>query len=750
VAGGRAFETASPQLQEFSGCSWSASESGELSVAEPGAPPLIADFPRYGRTFGIKELLCDREGNVWVASPLNGLARLRHRRVEVPQIGDSSGEQSFSALLEDRIGNWWLANRNGGLLQWSPTGVQPFEFSKSRVFRPAAALFEDRDSRLWVASRDGSVFLKQGDEFQPQFLESQRPSKVRAITQDAAGVLWFGGNQGLAAVVNGEVRQFGKADGIDDLIVTTLQPFPGGKIIVGTETGQVLVGGMAGFTTIASPEITQGQWISSILPHSATEVWVATLGSGLFLWNGKSWRGFGLNDGIPELRLTCVLNDDRNHLWLGSLSGIIRASRNELFARARSADAQVHWLRLDHSDGMPSRECIGCFQPAGWRGRDGRLWFPTGGGIVRVRPKGIELNRAAPPIYLQSVRANGVVHPGTAVEVVTEPGRARLEFRFVGLSLSAPEKTTYRARLAGLDDSWRELGNQRVAAFEAVPPGRYTFEVMAVNGDGVRSTALAKVPVVVQPHLWQTAWFYLTAGALVLLGAVGIGWFAARRRLKDRIQALKIRGARETERSRIARDLHDDLGASLTEISILSALAAEDAAATPLQPALEQLSTKAKQVVSSLDEIVWAVNPREDTLHSLVEYLAAFAGEFMDLARIPVRFDIAVEIPSHPLAAPQRHGVFLAAREALNNIAKHARATTVRFQVRIAAGHLEIEIADDGRGFDPEHHPRGNGLDNLHSRMQEAGGTCQISTQQGHGTTVTLTLPLQLAENSVS
>jgi signal transduction histidine kinase len=406
----------------------------------------------------------------------------------------------------------------------------------------------------------------------------------------------------------------------------------------------------------------------------------------------------------------------------------------------------VHWLRLDHTDGMPSRECIGCFQPAGWRARDGRLWFPAGGGIVRVRPEWVELNRVPPPIHLESVRTNGVVHPAPAGPLVTEPGRARLEFRFVGLSFSAPEKVTYRARLTGLDETWRELGTQRVAAFEAVPPGRYTFEVMAVNGDGIRSLAPASVAVLVKPHLWQTTWFYLSVGGLVLLVAVGSGWFAARARLKARIQALKIRNARETERARIARDLHDDLGASLTEISMLSALAAEDAAATRLQPALEQLTTKAKQVVSSLDEIVWAVNPREDTLRSLVEYLAAFAAEFMALARIPVRFEIATEIPAHPLAATQRHGVFLATREALNNIAKHARATEVHLRAKVTACQLEIEIADNGRGFEPNEVIGGNGLGNLRSRMHEAGGTCRIETQPGRGTTVILTLPLQPAD----
>jgi signal transduction histidine kinase len=201
---------------------------------------------------------------------------------------------------------------------------------------------------------------------------------------------------------------------------------------------------------------------------------------------------------------------------------------------------------------------------------------------------------------------------------------------------------------------------------------------------------------------------------------------------------------------RIARDLHDDLGASLTEISILAALAAEDAEKTPLQPSLDQLSNKAKHVVSGLDEIVWAVNPREDTLRSLVDYLAAFAREFLDIARIPLRVDITDEIPDFPLATSQRHGVFLAAREALNNIAKHSGATGVTLHTFIADDVLEIRIEDNGCGFEPDYATGGNGLGNLRTRMQEAGGDCRIETRRRRGTTVFLTLPLHGPAKPVS
>jgi signal transduction histidine kinase len=466
------------------------------------------------------------------------------------------------------------------------------------------------------------------------------------------------------------------------------------------------------------------------------------LGSGLFLWDGKGWHRFGSKQGLPDERLTSIVHDQRGQFWFGSLGGIIRASRKELLRYTVDPDTPLHWLRLDRSDGLPSRECIGGYQPAAWQGQDGRMWFPTGGGVVRVRPELVETNRIAPPAYIRSVRVNGTQHDGDGGAIEAGPGRSRVEFRFVGLGYSAPEKITYRGRLSGLDDAWRELGTQRSAAYEAVPPGRYTFEVLAVNGDGIPSEAPATIRILIRPHFWETGWFMALAGLLVLSIAATTGWLLARSRMKRRIEKLNIRNAREGERSRIARDLHDDLGASLTEISILASLAAEDAHESPLQPSLDQLSTKAKSVVAALDEIVWAVNPHEDNLRSMVEYIAAFAREFLDIARIPLRADVARDVPDHPLGAPQRHGIFLATREALNNVVKHSGASEVKLRVAIENGMLVIGIEDNGRGFNPEYARGGNGLGNLENRMSESGGECRIETFPGQGTTVTLLLSL--------
>lgn len=745
ISGGRAVDVDGPPiLRDRMGRTWQAGVDGGLTVAAEGEVAIAVELPVRTQAYRVNELMEDTEGNVWVATPGNGLVRVHHARVHVVDTHQAQNDLAVWALLEDRSGAWWIANRRGGVNRWRPGETS--RYVPLSAARSASAFFEDRDSRLWVASGGGSVYCLINGVLKPQFSKTQVPSKVRAITQDSKGTLWFGGSQGLVSYSDETVRRYGREDGIVDNDLSVLQPFPGGMVIAGSASGRILLGNDDGFKTIASPELVKHQWISGILPVTARETWAATLGSGLYLWDGGKWTCFDANDGLPDSRLTSVLEDGRGGLWLGSLGGIVRAERRELLAHARDSNNAVKWLRLDHTDGMPSRECIGGYQPSGWKSADGSLWFPTGGGIARVRPGLVVSNKVAPPVYLQKARANGILHSGPKGPLLTSPGRARLEFHFVGLSLSAPEKVTYRARLSGLSETWRELGTQRVAAYEAVPPGEYTFEVVAVNGDGLRSLAPASIPVIIKPNFWETAWFSISIGGLILAVAVGIGWLAARRRLKERIQALKVRTARESERSRIARDLHDDLGAGLTEISILAALAAEDAVASPLQTPLQQLSIKAKHAVGSLDEIVWAVNPREDTLRSLVDYIAAFAREFLDIASIPLRLDVAREIPEHPLSTSERHSIFLTVREALNNIVKHSRASEVMLRITLEDSLLAIRIEDNGRGFEPDYAEGGNGLENLRQRMRDVCGDCQIETRRGHGTTVFVTLPL-LAES---
>ena len=391
---------------------------------------------------------------------------------------------------------------------------------------------------------------------------------------------------------------------------------------------------------------------------------------------------------------------------------------------------------------MPTRECSGASQPSGWVRRDGTLAVPTVRGLVMLDPARIQEPAVAPTVFLREVRANGQRLEAGPGAYQAGPGRPRLEFRFRGLDLSLPEEMTYRTRLLPIDPHWQESGRQRQVVYEGVPPGRYRFEVLAIHGGGRPSERPAVAKVVVRPFFWETAWFTAAVVLAGLLTAAGGGWMGARRRMKKRLQEIKLRHARETERARIARDLHDDLGAKATELSLIADLGAEAADAAELGAALGEISRKTRELVGSLDEIVWAVNPREDRLRSLLEYLTATAAEFLERAGVVLRLDVEPGLPDRVVDSATRHSVYLAVRECLNNTVKHAGAASVRLAISWREpAELEIVLEDDGRGFG-EKEQHGYGLDNLRARMAECGGRCELSGFEGRGARVRLTVPL--------
>jgi signal transduction histidine kinase len=323
------------------------------------------------------------------------------------------------------------------------------------------------------------------------------------------------------------------------------------------------------------------------------------------------------------------------------------------------------------------------------------------------------------------------------------PGDSRLEIRFNAPSMVSGSKSRYRFRLRGLEESWNEAKEVGLALFRRVPPGEYIFEVDAANCDGVWTAAPARLAVKISPPFWKTIWFI---GAMLAVGGVitlGIGWLAGRIRLRSRMEEMRLQNARESERTRIAQDLHDDLGARLTEITLLASLGADDSQSPETaKEIVKSLETKTRAVVGTLDEIVWAVNPRHDTLTSFRDYAAACAVDLTEAASKRLRLDISDSLPDSALTSEQRHHLFLAYREALNNAVKHSDAEQIHVSMHAGGGLLTLSVADDGKGFSSAEITLGEGLKNLHQRLKDMGGDCKVVSKPGGGTTVIFTMPL--------
>jgi signal transduction histidine kinase len=337
------------------------------------------------------------------------------------------------------------------------------------------------------------------------------------------------------------------------------------------------------------------------------------------------------------------------------------------------------------------------------------------------------------------------LHPGSSLAVTIPHGKEHLEIRYTSLNLSAPERARFRYRLEGYETAWTEAGSRRVAPFSELTPGSYRFQVIACNEDGVWNETGSTLAIVVQPAFWQTASFRVFSAAALLALIVGVVYFLSTQRLQHELAAMKQKEALEQERSRIARDLHDQLGANLTQVALLGEMAESDKdLPAEVEDHARQISQTARETSRALDEIVWAVNPSNDTLEGLVNYACKYAQDYLEIADIRYRLEVPPKVPDASIAPEVRHNVFLAFKESVNNVVKHSQAKSARIRLILDARTFTIEIEDDGRGVAAADEKKGrNGLRNMRRRMEDVGGVFSLGPASGKGTLVRLTAPLK-------
>jgi signal transduction histidine kinase len=372
-----------------------------------------------------------------------------------------------------------------------------------------------------------------------------------------------------------------------------------------------------------------------------------------------------------------------------------------------------------------------------------------------VTPDNLTENAKPPPVLITRVAVNdqsvarfsGVVPTGGLIDLRNAPAalqlapdHRRLEFDFTALSFSAPENVRFRYRLEGFDDEWVDGGRQRSVTYSRLARGDYRFSVKACNGDGVWNETGTTLALRVLPFFWQTWWFQTTAVGLVVSSIIGGVRYASFRRLRRRVQELEQRAALDRERSRIARDIHDDLGSRLTQATLLVELA-QRAAPEKSAEHMQHIAATVRQVSESLDEIIWAVNPRNDVFPRLINYVTQFAVDFLNTADIRCRVDVPNALPEHPISPEVRHHLLLVAKEALTNVARHSRANEAWVRVAVRPEGFTLGIEDNGGGCSgtPDD-VRADGLRNMQQRMRDIGGDMQLESQPNMGTRLSFSL----------
>jgi ligand-binding sensor domain-containing protein/signal transduction histidine kinase len=722
----------------------------------------------------VEALLMDREGKLWVGTH-GGLNRICLEKVSVLSHSKGLDYGAVQGLAEVQPGVIWAAQPNG-LYQWDGRMFRRLMLNGSSSQEPSTAvLLADRDGSCWAGGTRGLLHFKN-----PQTAEEAggvaalTNLNISALGQDSKNGIWAGARDGeLWHFADGKWQA--QTNCPRGRAITAIVPDGDGILWVGTEgDGLYRFDGGAHFGSEKLPGL-PSSWIRTLCLGAQDTLWIGTAGGGLSRLQNGHITTFTMREGLPDNMISQILEDDDGNLWLGNNRGIARIRKRDFDDLAAHKIPAVSPQVYSRADGMLSEECSGGFSPAGLKSKSGLLWFSTLKGIVVIAPHKIA-GSPPPVVILEQMLVDGVVeslHPvqtgrdasseretkeSTTASLRIDPGKHILEFHYTGLSYDAPDRMRFRYRLEGLDMNWIEAGNRRAALYNSVPPGSYHFHVIACNGDGVWNETGASLGLTVLPYFWQT-WWAISLAAVGLVAAVGrvVGAVEKRkhqrqlRELEQERARLEQERALERERTRIARDLHDEMGAKLCRISFLSEGARlGDQSSSDLQDQISSISDASREVLQSLDEIVWAVDPRNDTLEELASYIGQYVEEYFQKTGIKWEVDLPARPPRHPLSSHTRHDLFLAVREAFTNMLKHSGATRAKVCMTCLDSNIEIVVSDNGGGFDlvvieargdEEAANCGNGLRNMRQRMADIGGQCVVESSPGRGTTVRFLLP---------
>jgi len=711
----------------------------------------------------------DREGNIWVGTRGGGLNQVRPRVAELMATGSGSSLEAVRSVCQDTDGTLWaVVWQKGAVVRNAGQAWSRLSVADGWDVGNAQCVAADPQGGVWIGTEYTGLYHWRNGAVTEYVCSTNglASHRVNALLQTASGDFWIGSGffedqqQALQRRKDGQFRTFILPSGSGPVIALTTDATGDCWAVTG---GGLLLRVHEDVLSDETEHIAAGA-IRCLLATPDGSVWLGTGGQGLWRLKDGRFSHCQKIHGLHDDYISNMLPDGMGRLWLAGNKGIFSVRLKELDDFAEGRATRVRSVVYRQKDGLPGLQASFDSWPGALRSTDGRLLFAMQTGVAAVYADTIQENPTPPPVVIEGVNVDGKSAASYGViGVKTDqkpeklelsqgnahlripPGRRQVEFLFTALSLIKPESIEFKYRLHGLDADWVEAGTRRSVTYSQLPPGHYQFEVTACNSDGIWNKTGTSLDLIAEPYWWETAGFQIVAPfcAFSLLGAGVIFWL--RRRHRNEIERLEMLQATEKERVRIAADLHDNLGADLTQIGLLSEkvrrhLDNPDEA----RQQLDKVFAATHELSRQLDAAVWAVGPANDTLESLVQHLCKYVQEVLVLANLRCRLAVPAEMPPMALSSAVRHNVFLAVKEALHNVIKHAGATLVTLRVLLQPGVLVVEIEDDGRGIPEEKRSTGqDGLSNIHTRMAQIGGCCEmLSGDSGKGTLVRLILPL--------
>jgi signal transduction histidine kinase len=737
---------------------------GSMALSTSAGLVVIKDgrLAVYGRRNGLGdgilgELLEDAEGNLWIGTQSTGLLRLASSGFTSFAEADGLADVRVGSLIEDAEGHVFaVTGGNASLARLDGASFRPIVLD-GRAPAPTRwvwgrSMLRDRSGEWWIATRAGlerraGAAIGPAERAPAKAVYTKRDGlgadEVSALYESRDGTLWAGVYDALSPLARFDPRtrrfaSFGAAEGLPAAAPLAFLEDGAGDMWIGFGSGGAVRYRNGRFEKLLPTQGAPEGFVHDFLLDRAGRLWIANGGSGALRVDAPAAERLSAvavrtSEGPATASVLCLAEDAAGLLYFGTTRGV---------DTLESATGRMRHFTT--ADGL-ANNLVTC----ALRDRAASLWFGTLEGVSRLVPAG-ESSLPPPRAVISSFRVNGnpreVPELGARAlpEFVLEPDETRVRIDFAAPSFIPGGLVRYQTRLEGVDVTWSAPGSDPTVRYVGLTSGAYRFSVRAVSPLGGAPGEEAAVSFRIRPPLWRRAWFLLLAVAAAVALAVLVHRQSVRRAV-----------AVERVRTRLATDLHDDVGSSLARISILSEVGRRD-----LDPAgeparlLSEIGETSRSVIDALGDAIWSIDPRRDDLQSLGDRLRHFATDLLEARGMTFRLELPPEAPAIDVPPEPRRQLFLLLKEAVTNAARHSRATSVLAVFRLSGRTLDVAIADDGAGFDPAVRPsdpdeEGRGLRNMQARALALGGRLEVETSPGQGTRLVIRgLPIPLGAGS--
>jgi signal transduction histidine kinase/ligand-binding sensor domain-containing protein len=680
----------------------------------------------------VRDIFLDREGTLWITTDDGGINRITKKAVTALSVADGLLDRNIYPIFRDRSDSLWIGSWKG-LSQISNGVTKNYSLNNPLVYEFAQAIHEDSQSRLWVGAVGGVQYFKDGKlhDFTSQTGFSVGSADYSDIHEGRDGTIWFATNQGLLKLKNDSVTRVTTEDGLPTNDVRLIFEKQDGSFLLGTYNGlTVMTAGGEIRQTFTERDGLAGNFIRAIYEDPDGTLWIGTYDSGLSRLKDGKFSTYNTSNGMFSNGVFAILEDGRGNFWMSSNQGIYRVSKQELNDFADGKLSKVTSTAYGKSDGMLNPECNGGRQPSALKNKDGKLWFPTQDGVAIIDPEAVPFNPNPPPVVIESAALGG-----NSVDIkdalAVQPNRGNLEIRYTGLSFIKSEQTRFRYKLEGLDEAWTEAGTRREAFYPYLPPGTYTFRVIAANSDNVWNEQGATLQITVFPPFYQTWWFVIIS--VFTIAAIAYFWNQrridrlTRERAAQQNFAWQMIASQEAERKRIAGELHDSLGQRLVIIKnlALSFLNLKS------EQQIEQISNEASQAINEVKSISYNLRPYQLDRIGLTKAIEAIVRSAESASEI--EFSAEIDDIDGYFPKDQEINFYRIVQESVNNILKHSNAERASVLIKSEERSLSVVIEDNGIGYSAATKSGGFGLIGIRERVDLLNGTLEIKTAPGQG-----------------